>query len=101
MRGGHVNAVERENMQQQQAEALANLATLTEADRQAVTQLSIYNATLTHEMRTATATIATMQQRLASCACATTPRTGQKDGSGDSKSNNANTIRDATLRHWI
>ena len=78
MRGGHVNAMERDEMQQQQAEALANLATATEADRQAVTEMSISNATLTHELRTATATIATLQQRLASCAFATTPQTGEK-----------------------
>ena len=43
-----------------------------------MTDLFISNATLTHELRTATATIATLQQRLASCACATTPRTGAK-----------------------
>ena len=78
MRGGHANAAERDEMQQQQAEALANLATATAADIQTVTELFISNATLTHELRTATATIATLQQRLASCACATTPRTGAK-----------------------
>ena len=77
MRGGHANAVEFER-QQQQAEALANLATATTADRQAVAELSISNATLTHELRTATATIATLKQRLASCECAPTPRTGKK-----------------------
>ena len=60
MRGGHVNAAKIE-MQQQQAEALANLATATAADRQAVAYLSIRNATLTHELRAATATIATLQ----------------------------------------
>ena len=60
MRGGHANAAEFER-QQQQAEALANLATATAADRQAVAELSIRNATLTHELRTATATLATMQ----------------------------------------
>ena len=65
-------------MQQQQAEALANLATATAVDRQAVAELSISNATLTHELRAATATIATLQQRLASCACATTPQTRAK-----------------------
>ena len=66
MRGGHANAAEFER-QQQQVEALANLATATAADRQAVVELSISNATLTHELRTATAPIATLQQRLASC----------------------------------
>ena len=65
-------------MQQQQAEALANLATALAADRQAVAELSISNATLTHELRTATATISTLQQRLESCVCAPTPRTGTK-----------------------
>ena len=39
MRGGHANAAEIER-QQQQAEALANLATATAADRQAVADLS-------------------------------------------------------------
>ena len=77
MRGGHANAAEIE-MQQQQAEVLANLATATAADRQAVAELSIRNATMTHELRAATATIATLQQRLASCACAPTPWTGTK-----------------------
>ena len=77
MRGGHVKAAEFK-MQQQQAEALANLATATAVDRKAVTELSISNATLTHECRTATATIATLHQRLASCACDPTPRTGTK-----------------------
>ena len=65
-------------MQQQQAEALVNLATATAADRQAVTVLSSSNATLTQELRTATATISTLKQCLASCACATTLRTGTK-----------------------
>ena len=37
MRGGHANAAERDEMQQQQAEVLANLATAKAADRQAVT----------------------------------------------------------------
>ena len=77
MRGEHTNAAEFER-QQQQAEALANLATATAADMQAVAELSIINATLTHELRTATATIATLHQRLASCECAPTPRTGKK-----------------------
>ena len=66
MRGGHANAAEFER-QQQQAEALANLATATTSDRQAVAELSIINGALTHELHTATATIATLQQRLASC----------------------------------
>ena len=74
MRGGHANDAEREEMQQQQAEALANSATSTAADRQAVAELSISNATLTHELRAATETIEMLQQRLASCACATTDR---------------------------
>ena len=77
MRGGHANAAEFE-MQQQQAEGLANLATSTAADRQAVAELSISNATLTHKLRTETATIAMLQHSLASCACATTPRTGAR-----------------------
>ena len=77
MRGGHTNAAEFER-QQQQAEALAKLATATAADRQAVAELSTSNATLTHELRTSTAKIATLQQRLASCECAQTPRTGKK-----------------------
>ena len=77
MRGGHANAAEFER-QQQQAEALANLATATAAYKQAVAELSISNATLTHEFQTATATIATLQQRLARCECAQTPRTGEK-----------------------
>ena len=77
MRGGHANAAEFE-MQQQQAEALANLATVRSADRQAVAELSISNATLRYELWAATETIATLQQRLASCACAPTPRTGTK-----------------------
>ena len=77
MRGGHANSAEFER-QQQQAEALANLATATAVDRQEVAELSISNATLTHELRTETATIATLQQRLASCECAPTPRTGKR-----------------------
>ena len=76
MRGGDANAAEFER-QQQQAEALENLATATAADRQAVEELSIRNTALTHELRTATATIATLQQRLASCECAPTPRAGK------------------------
>ena len=78
MRGGHANAAEFE-IQQQQAEALANSATAKTADRQAVSELSVVNAKLTHELRTATAPIATLQQRLASCECAPTPRT-EKNG---------------------
>ena len=77
MRGGHANAVEFER-QQQQAEVLANLATETAADRQEVAELSISNATLTHELRTATSTITTLQQRLESCECDPTPRIGKK-----------------------
>ena len=77
MIGGHANAAEFE-MKQQQAESIVNLATATAADRQEVAELSIRNATLTHELRTATATIATMQQCLAICACAPTPRTETK-----------------------
>ena len=77
MRGGHDNVAEFE-MQQQQAEALANLATAMAADRQAVAELSISNATLTHELWTSTVTIATLQQRLSSCECTPTPRTGKK-----------------------
>ena len=52
MRGVHANAAEREDMQNQQAEALANMATETEADRQSVTALSSSNETLTQELRT-------------------------------------------------
>ena len=78
MKGGHANATERDEMQNQQAEVLANLATATAADRQEVAELSISNTTLTHELRAATMTIATLQQCLASCACATTPQTGEK-----------------------
>ena len=77
MRGGHANTAKFE-MQQQQAEALANLATTMAAERQAVAELPISNATLIHELRTATATIATLQQRLASCTFSPTPRTGKK-----------------------
>ena len=77
MRGGHANAAEFET-QQQRAKALSNLATLTTADRQEVAELSISNATLTHEFWTETATILTLQQRLANCECAPTPRTGEK-----------------------
>ena len=58
MRGGHTNAAERHEMQQQQAGALAKFSTATAADRQAVTALSNSNATLTQELCTATATIA-------------------------------------------
>ena len=76
MRGGNANATEFER-QQHQAEALANLATATAADRQAVAELSIGNATLTHELRKETATITTLQHRLASCECAQTPSTGK------------------------
>ena len=78
MRGGQTNAAERDNMQEQQSEALANLATSTAADRQAVTALSSSNATLTQELCTSTATIATLQQCLASFLCAKTPRTGAR-----------------------
>ena len=88
-------------MQKQQAEALANLATAKAADRQEVAELYISNATLTHELRAATATIVTLQQRLASCACAPTPRTGGKNSNGDRQTNNASTIQAATLRQWI
>ena len=77
MRGGHANAAEFER-QQQQAEALASLATATAADRQTVAELYTSNATLTHELRTETATIATLKQPLASCECAPTPRTAKK-----------------------
>ena len=71
------------------------MATATAADRQAVSELSISNATLTHKLRTATATIATLQQRLASCECAATQRTGKRDR------NNASKIQAENLRHWI
>ena len=65
MRCGQANAMAMENMQHQQAEALANLATAMAADRQAVKLLSSSNATQTKELRAATATIATLQQHLA------------------------------------
>ena len=77
MRVVRANAAEIE-MQHQQAEALANFTTATAADRQAVAELSISKVTLTHELCAATATIAKLQQRLASCACAPTSRTGTK-----------------------
>ena len=64
MRGGHANAAEFER-QHQQAEALASLATAMAADRQSVAELSISNVTLTHELRTPTAKISTLQQCLA------------------------------------
>ena len=47
-RGGHANATVMGDMQQKQAEALANLETLTAEDRQAVTALSGSNANLTN-----------------------------------------------------
>ena len=78
MRGRHANAAETK-MQQQQAKGLGNLATATAADRQTVEEMSISNATLTHELRAATVTIATLQHLLASCACAPTPQTGAKE----------------------
>ena len=78
MRGGQANTVVMEDMKQQQAEALANLETLTAADRQSVTALSSSYATLTNELHAATATIATLQQSLASCLCATTPQIGAR-----------------------
>ena len=77
MRGGHANTAEIET-HQQQTEALANLATETAEDRQALAELYISNVALTHEFRAATATISTLQQPLASCACAPTPQTGKK-----------------------
>ena len=78
MRGRHVNAAGRDNMYQQQAEALAKMDTATAANRQEVIALISSNATLTQELRTETATIVTLQQRLASCLCDTTPRTGAR-----------------------
>ena len=66
MRGGQANSTERDEMQQQQAQALANLATAMAEDRQAGKALYSSNATLTQELRTATATIATLQHCLAS-----------------------------------
>ena len=101
MRGGQANAAVMENMQQQQSEALANLATSTAADKQAVTALSSSNATLTNELRAATATIATLQQRLASFCALQHHKQGQEDSSGDNQANNANIIRAATQCHWI
>ena len=75
-RVGHANYALLEEMQQQQEEALENLVTSTVADWQAVTSLSSRNATLINELRAATATIATLQQRLEICSCSTTPPTG-------------------------
>ena len=62
-------------MQQQQTEALANLATATVADRATVHELSSSNTALTSELRAATQTIATLQNRLASCICPGSGRT--------------------------
>ena len=50
-RGGHANATERDEIQQQQAEVLANLTTVTAADRQVVTALSSSNETLWSDSR--------------------------------------------------
>ena len=66
MRGGHANAAEFER-QQQQAEALANLATAKAADRQAVAELSISNATLPHEFLTACQTLLQCCDRCCCC----------------------------------
>ena len=52
MRCGHTNSEERGDIQQQQAEAIANMVTATAADRQAVTALISSNATLTQKLRT-------------------------------------------------
>ena len=78
MRCVQANAAVMEDIQHQQAEALANLATATEAERQAVTALIISNATLTNELRAETATIATLQQHLSIFSCTTTPQTGAR-----------------------
>ena len=98
MRCGQANASAMENMQHQQAEALANLATATAADRQAVKLLSSSNATLTNELRAATATIATLQQRLASFLCATTPKKGARGQQRrqSSQQRQYNPVRDTT-----
>ena len=98
MRVGHANAVVLEEMQQHQAEALANLATATLSDRQAATALRSSNATLTNELRAATATIATLQQRLDIFLCATTPPTGAggQQHQEMSQKRQHNPFRDAT-----
>ena len=101
MRGEQATATVMEYMQQNPAEALANLATETAADREAVKLLSSSNATLTNELRAATATIATLQQRLASFRALQHHKQGQEDSSGDNQANNANIIRAATQCHWI
>ena len=74
-RVGHANAAVLEEMQHQKAEALANLESATVADRQAVTALISSNATLTNELRAATAITTMLQQRLAICSFTTTPPT--------------------------
>ena len=83
---------------QQQEEALENLVTSTVADWQAVTSLSSRNATLINELRAATATIATLQQRLEICSCATTPPTGAggQQSRQTSHQRQHNPVRDTT-----
>ena len=62
---GQANAAVQEQMQENHTQALANLATATAADRQAVTTLTATNAQLTAELAIATATIATLQKKVA------------------------------------
>ena len=58
------NAAVQQQMQENHTQALANLATATAADRQAVTTLTATNAQLTAELATVTATIATLRRKL-------------------------------------
>ena len=79
---GFANAAMIEELQQQQTNALANLATATAADRATVHELSSSNTALTAELRAATRTIATLQNKLASCSCAETGRGQQAPPTG-------------------
>ena len=62
---GQANAAVQEQMQKNHTQALTNLATATAADRQVVTTLTATNAQLTAELAIATATIATLQKKVA------------------------------------
>ena len=94
MRGAHANAAEFER-QQQQAEALANLATATAADRQAVVDLSISNATLTHELGTQ------QQQSQHYNSVWQAVSALQRQGQEKRDRNKTSKIHAANLRHWI
>ena len=59
------NATVQQRMQENHTQALANLATATAADRQAVTTLTATNAQLTAELAKVTSTIATLRHKLA------------------------------------